>query len=227
MIDALLRTLKDFWHPKVLLLSFIPLLLSAALLGAIFYLLHTQIEDYFVIIAGYIPFLSEEWVQKISESFIALFIFYEFWIMLSLIFVGVIADRIVDFVNERGYHLKKEGFGTMWGSILQALKSNLLFFVLFIFSLPLLLIPVVNIAIHLLLWMVMLKAPMYYDAAAFYATKEEFKKIKTSYKGELRLITLLSAALLFIPFIGVLLYIFQLMLYTHFALTKLHHIRSL
>jgi hypothetical protein len=227
MIEALVHTLKDFWHPKIYLLSLIPLLLSGILLAAVFYLLHTQIEGYFVIIAGYIPFVSAEWVQKISESFIALFIFYEFWIMLALVFVGIIADRVVDFINERHYHLQKKGFGTMWGSIVEALKSNLLFFILFILTSPLLFVPILNIVVHLLLWMVMLKAPMYYDAAAFYATKEEFKMIKKRDKGELRRITLLSASVLFIPFIGLLLYIFQLMLYTHFALTKLRHYRSL
>lgn len=223
MIALLLKSLKDFLHPKILFYSLIPLLLSGLLLGALFYLLHTQIEGYFITIASYIPFVSAQWVQNISESLLGFFIFYEFWIMLALVLVGLISDKVVDFINDKYYHLEKKGFGTMSGSVLSALKSNALFLMLFIITSPLLLIPVVNVLLHIVLWMVMLKAPMYYDACAFYATKSQFKEIKSQYKGQLRFITLLSASLLLIPFLGVLLYVLQLIMYSHFALSKLKH----
>ena len=221
MIALLLKSFKDFMHPKILLYSLIPLFLAALVLGGIFYLLHTQIESYFITIASYIPFVSAEWVQKISESFLGIFLFYEFWIMLSLVFVGLISEKVVDFINNRYYHLEKNGFGSATGSIIIALKSNALFFILFLITSPLLLIPIINILLHILLWMVMLKAPMYYDACAFYATKMQYKEIKKKNKGGLRFITLISASLLLIPFVGVLLYVLQLIMYTHFSLSKL------
>ncbi len=221
MITLIAKSIKDFLHPKILFYALIPLSLAALVLAGVFYLLHTQIAGYFVTIASYIPFVSAQWVQKISESFFAIFIFYEFWIMLSLVFVGLISEKVVDFINAKYYHLQKEGFGTGLGSIMIALKSNAIFLLLFIITSPLLFIPVVNIILHILLWMVMLKAPMYYDACAFYATKEQFQMIKKKQKNQLRLITLLSASLLLIPFVGVLLYILQLILYTHFSLRAL------
>lgn len=221
MIDLLSKSIKDFIHPKILLYSLIPIILSGLVLTGLFYLLHTQIEGYFITIASYISFVSAEWVQKISESFLGFFIFYEFWIMLALVFVGLISEHVVDFINKKYYHLEKKGFGSTSGSIMIALKSNALFLLLFIITSPLLLIPVVNIILHVLLWMVMLKAPMYYDACAFYATKKQFKEIKKKHKSGLRFITLLSASLLLIPFLGVLLYVLQLIMYTHFSLSKL------
>ncbi len=221
MIALLITSIKDFLHPKILFFALIPLSLAALVLGGIFYLLHTQIEGYFITIASYIPFVSAAWIQKISESFFGLFIFYEFWMMLALVFVGLISEKVVDFVNAKYYHLEKQGFGTSMGSIMIALKSNAIFLVLFIITSPLLFIPIVNIILHILLWMVMLKAPMYYDACAFYATKSQYKEIKKKHKGELRLITLVSASLLLVPFLGVFLYILQLIFYTHFSLSKL------
>ncbi len=225
MIEIILKSLKDFIHPKIFFYALIPILMAATILSGLFYLLHTQIEGYFITLASYIPFVSAEWVQKISESFLGLFIFYEFWIMLALILVGLISDKVVDFINEKYYQLEKVGFGTMYGSIFSALKSNAIFVLLFILTSPLLLIPGLNILLHLLLWMVMLKEPMYYDACAFYATKEEYKGIKQRYKKGLRFITLLSASLLFIPFLGVFLYILQLIIYTHFSLSKLQQLK--
>jgi len=224
MIALIMRSVKDFMRPKILLLSLVPFILAGIFLGLLFYLLHTQIAGYFPLIASYIPFVSTQWVQGISESFFGIFIFYEFWVMSALVLVGIISDKVVDTINNKYYHLEKKGFGTMTGSILSALKSNMLFFLLFIITSPLLLIPGVNIFLHILLWMLMLKAPMYYDACAFYATKKEFNTIKKKHKGGLRLITLLSASLLLIPFVGVFLYVYQLILYTHFSLSKLKKI---
>ena len=201
MIALLLKSMKDFLHPKILFYALIPLLLAALVLGGLFYLLHTQIEGYFITIASYIPFVSAQWVQNISESFFGVFIFYEFWIMLALVFVGLISEKVVDFINAKYYHLQKEGFGTGLGSIMIALKSNAIFLLLFIITSPLLFIPVVNIILHILLWMVMLKSPMYYDACAFYATKSQYKEINKKRKRQLRLITLLFASLLLIPFV--------------------------
>jgi len=221
MIALLLKSMKDFLHPKILLYALIPIILAGLILTGLFYLLHTQIEGYFVIIASYIPFVSAEWIQKISESFLGFFIFYEFWIMIALVLVGLISEKVVDFINNRYYHLEKKGFGSTTGSIMIALKSNAIFLTLFIITSPLLLIPAVNILLHVLLWMVMLKAPMYYDACAFYATKKEYKEIKKKHHNGLRFITLISASLLLVPFVGVLLYVLQLIMYTHFSLSKL------
>jgi len=224
MLALLSKSFKDFLHPKILFYSLIPILLAGLLLAVAFYLLHTQIEGYFVMIANYIPFVSAEWVQAISESFLGLFIVYEFWIMTALVLVGLISDKIVDFINDKYYHLEKKGFGTLAGSIMIALKANALFLFLFILTSPLLLVPGLNIVVHVFLWMVMLKAPMYYDACAFYASKAQYKAIEKKHKKGLRFITLLSASLLLIPFLGVLLYVLQLIMYTHFSLSKLKEI---
>ncbi len=221
MIALFLKSVKDFFDPKIIFYALIPILLAGLLLGGLFYLLHTQIVGIFVTAASYIPFVSPEWLQRISESFLGVFIFYEFWIMTALVLVGLISDKVVDRINDKYYHLEKKGFGTMAGSIIAALKSNILFILLFVITSPLLLIPGVNILLHILLWMVMLKAPMYYDACAFYASRSEFKMIKKRYIGGLRFVTFVSASLLLIPFVGVFLYLLQLIMFTHFSLSKL------
>ena len=224
MIGLIAKSFKDFLRPKILFYALVPILLAGVLLAGLFYLLHTQISGSFATIASYIPFVSQVWVQRISESFLGLFLFYEFWIMTALVLVGLISDKVVDTINDKYYHLEKKGFGTVGGSVLSALKSNMLFLILFILTSPLLLIPVVNILLHVWLWMVMLKSPMYYDACAFYASREEFNSIQKKHKNGLRMVTLFSASLLLIPFLGVFLYILQLIVYTHFSLEKLQKI---
>jgi hypothetical protein len=140
--------------------------------------------------------------------------------MLALIWVGVISDQGVEFVNSRYYHIEKNGFGSMVGSIVVALKSTALYMILFIITSPLLFVPILNFIVQIMLWMVMLKAPMYYDSCAFYLSKEDFNTIKTKHKMELKFVTFVSSLLFLIPFLGVLLYIVQLIMFTHFSLSK-------
>ncbi len=221
MFTLLIRSLKDAIHPKIIFYSLIPMAISALILWGIFSAFEGTIETYVLKFANYIPFVPDRWIENIAESFIGIFIFYQFWVILALIIVGVISDQVVDFVNQRYYHLEKNGFGTMIGSIVIALKSTVIYMILFIITLPLLFIPILNFIVQILLWMVMLKAPMYYDACAFYTQKKEFKTIQTKYKTELRLVTFISSLLFLIPFLGVLLYIVQLIMFTHFSLSKL------
>jgi hypothetical protein len=221
MPTILLKSLKDAFNPKILFYSLIPIVLAALILGGAFYLLHSQIDSFFLNIASYIPFVSQEWIQKIGESIIGLFIYYQFWIMLALVLVGLVSEQIVDFINNKYYHLEKKGFGTTAGSILSALKSTSIYLVLFITLLPFQFIPILNIALNIFLWMIMLKSPMYYDACAFYASKEQFKEIKKRNKSSLTFVTFISALLFLIPFLGVMLYILQLIMYTHFSLSRL------
>ncbi len=221
MIALLLRALKDFFNPKILGYAILPILLAGALLGGFFYMIESYLVEFFAYLASFIPFVSKEWIASVSTAAVGIVVFYEFWLMSALILVGLVSDKVVDAINEKYYHLEKKGFGTTIGSIVSALKANAIYIFLLLIISPLLLIPGVNLLIHILLWMLMLKAPMYYDACAFYANKQEFKEISKENKKELRLITFFSALMLLIPFVGVFLYIYQLILYTHASLTQL------
>ncbi len=220
MFKLLIRSFKDAIHPKIIFYSFIPMALSALILWGIFSVFRESIDIYTLKFANYIPFVPEEWIQNITESFFGIFIFYQFWMMLALILVGIISDQVVDFVNNRYYHLEKNGFGSMMGSIFVALKSTVIYMILFIITSPLLFVPILNFIVQIILWMVMLKAPMYYDSSAFYISKEQFNSIKKNHKMELRFVTFVSSLLFLIPFLGVLLYIVQLIMFTHFSLSK-------
>ncbi len=220
MFKLLIRSLKDAIHPKIIFYSFIPMILSALILWGVFATFESTLKDYIISFASYIPFVPEEWIANITESFIGIFIFYQFWMMLALILVGVISDQVVEFVNNKYYHLEKNGFGSMLGSIVVALKSTAIYMILFIITLPLMFVPILNFIVQILLWMVMLKAPMYYDACAFYTPKDQFINIQKENKSELRFVTFVSSLLFLIPFLGVLLYIVQLIMFTHFALSK-------
>jgi len=225
MIEILIKSLKDIFDKKILFSSLIPIVISAIFWGIIFFLFHSAINSFFVYIVSHIPFFgSNNWLKNIGEAVGGVFIYYQLLIITSVMIVGIIADAIVDRVNEKYYHLNKKGFGSILGSILIFLKQNIIFIVLFIILLPTMFIPVLNIFVNIILWMILIKKPLFYDSIAMYATKSEFKLLKQK-KLQIMIISFISALLFLVPIVGIFIYIFQLLIFTHFNMKHLKEIR--
>ncbi len=226
MLKLFLNSIKDLFNIKILLTSLIPIVVASLFWGIIFFIFHNQINQFIVWLISYIPFVGDsKWLVHTVEAIGGIFIYYELLIITSIMIVGLIADQIVDEINDKYYHNEKRGFGTTLESIIISLKQNLLFIILFILFLPTMFIPVINIVVHLFLWSILIKKPTFYDSIAMYANKDEFHQLESSNTMQLRLIALASASLLLIPVFGIFVYILQLLMFTHFNLQRLKAIR--
>ena len=227
MLEILINSIKDLFDRKILFTSLIPIIVAAIFWGIVFFVFHSQIKGFFVYLTNHIPFISDaEWIKNIIEAIGGIFIYYQLLIITSTMIVGIIADKIVDRINEKYYNLNKEGFGNFLGSMGITLKYNLIFFVLLIVFLPVMFIPGLNILVNVILWMILIKEPIFYDSVAMYASKEEYQLLKNQNKTTTFLIAFLSSLLFLIPVIGVFVYIVQLLLFTHYNLKRLKKLRS-
>ncbi len=227
MSKILIKSFGDFFDKKILLLSFVPVFISVVFLGIIFFIFSDSINQFFVWIVGHIPFVSGDFLSSIVQGILGIIIFYELVLVMSVLFVGFIADSVVDRINKKHYHLKKLGFGTFLGSMAKAVKSNILFIILFIILIPTMFIPFLNVLIHVFLWLVLIKSPMFYDSLAFYATKDQFERIKKSNRFQIWVLSFLAASLFLIPIFGIFSYVLQLILFTHFSLSRLQKIQDI
>ncbi len=225
MLPIFAKSLKDFFDPKILLISLVPITGAAFIWGVIFYVFSGQIDSALGKWLAHIPFLDNEWARSTVEIVGGIVIYYELLIITAVMIVGLIADTVVDRVNGKSYRLEKNGFGTLTGSMISSLKSNLLFMLLFVLFLPLLFVPAINIFVHLFLWMILIKTPLFYDSIAMYATREEYKRLKKSNRLSIFTIALGSASLFLIPVVGVFIYVLQLLFFTHFNLQRLAKMR--
>lgn len=225
MLSVFAKSLKDLFDLKILFTSLVPITGAAFIWGVVFYVFSSQIDSALGSLLAYIPFLDNEWVRSTVEIVGGVFIYYELLIITAVMIVGLIADKVVDRVNAKSYQLEKKGFGTLAGSMITSLKSNLLFILLFMLFLPLLFVPAINIIVHLFLWMILIKTPLFYDSIAMYATREEYKALKKSNRMSIFIIALCSASLFLIPVIGVFIYVLQLLFFTHFNLQRLAKMR--
>jgi hypothetical protein len=226
LLEIIIKSFKDLFDRKILLTSLIPIIIAAILWGIIFFIFHTQINQFVVYLVSHIPFIgNNSWVQSVVEAIGGIFIYYELLIITSVMIVGIIADSIVDRINSKYYNIEKKGFGTILESIFIALKQNLIFFILFIIFLPAMFIPLLNIFVHIFLWSILIKKPTFYDSISMYATKEEFKFLQNSNKMTIIIITFLCASFFLIPIFGIFVYIIQLLIFTHFNLQRLKELR--
>lgn len=225
MLAIFAKSLRDFIRPKILFISVLPITLAALFWAAIFYLFRSQIDATLVKLLENIPFISLEWAKNTLEWVGGIFIYYELLIITAVMIVGLIADTVVSMVNARSYQLEKLGFGSLTGSILISLRSNLYFLILFVLFLPALFIPGVNIIVHLFLWLVLIRMPLFYDSVAMIATRDEYQQLRKQNRWRRFLIGLSSASLFLIPVVGVFIYVLQLLFFTHFNLQRLSKMR--
>jgi len=162
MLEILIKSIKDLFDKKILFTSLVPIIVAAIFWGIVFFVFHSQINDFFAYLISHIPSISDSnWIKNIIEVIGGIFIYYQLLIITSTLIVGVIADKIVDRINEKYYHLKKQGFGSFIGSIGITLKYNLIFIILFIIFLPAMFIPGINVLVNIILWMILIKEPIF------------------------------------------------------------------
>lgn len=225
MLPVFAKSIKDFFDIKILLVSLLPITGAAVLWAAVFYVFSSQIDSALGSLLGTVPFLDNDWVRSSIELVGGVFIYYQLLIVTAVMIVGIIADWVVDRVNTKSYYLEKRGFGSLFGSILISLKSNVLFMVLFVLFLPLMFVPLVNVFVNLILWVILIKTPLFYDSLAMYATREEYRILKKSNRWSTFTIALASASLFLIPVVGVFIYVLQLLFFTNYNLQRLAKIR--
>lgn len=226
MLEIITKSIKDMFDTRILFTSLIPIIISAIFWGFIFFIFHGGVNSFLTWTIQYIQFIGDaQWLKDIVASIGGIFVYYELLIITSVMIVGIVADKIVDTINDKYYHNEKRGFGTVAESIFISLKQNVIFLILFILLLPAMFIPVLNIFVHIFLWSILIKQPTFYDSISIYATKDEFKKLKKSNKIKTWTITIISASLFLIPIFGVFVYILQLLMFTHYNLKRLQGLR--
>jgi hypothetical protein len=221
LLSIFTRSLRDFLTKEMLLLSLAPFLIALFIWSTLFLGFSAEVDSVVNLLLGYIPFSDIAYIHGIADFLLTWILFLLLLLSSSMIILSFISDRIVSVINKRHYHFASSGFGNLSQTLQVSIRSNMVFLFYYILLLPTLFIPFVNIAVHLFLWQRLLKHQMMFDALSGYASKEQYKSILQKEKGSLTIMALLASMLFFIPFLGTFVLIFQLILFTHFGLSRL------
>jgi len=235
--------LGDTLSPRVLLVSLLSFILTIVVfIGAIWLLfggmgaLSAWIAQSLQSFEGSIEqswFLSMISLIFITKTVVAILFFftsamvtYYLFLMVYSVIVGLFAGYFIQEIRSVYYpDFAFRGIGLLsylWMVLKTLLWTTLMFVLLF----PLVFIPVLNFA---------LLVPVYYlfhkllvlDVASMLNSVEEYRELKRLYAGQMRGITLVCFALTVIPFLGVVIYPYYVIVMSHFIFRKTEAFRAI
>lgn len=235
MFDLWLKTLSDIKEPAILWRLFIPFAAAIVLVslmgyGIFGFLIFSDMVTQNTLVMqfnewqttaestiGAIPFIGGVllWVIGIAAAVVAgiLGIILGSYLVLlfAMIITGFMTDSLVKVVRDKHYPgLDYVGHGSTMDMLWKLLKFGLLLFLLFLITIPMLFIPVVNIVWFWLLGFLFFRYSVILDVGQVILPKERFEQTKgmtnwapTNFLGSLFLLSNFPLAGLFMPVLGV------------------------
>ena len=235
--------LGDTLSPRVLLVSLLSFILTIFIfIGAIWLLfggvgaLSSWIAQSLQSFEGSVEqswFFSMVSLFFITKTIVAILFFftsamvvYYLFLMVYSVIVGFFAGYFIKEIGTIYYpNFAFRGIGLL--SYLWIVFKTLVWTILmFVLLFPLVFVPVLNFV---------LLVPVYYlfhkllvlDVASMLTSVEEYKELKRLYAGQMRGITLVCFALTVIPFLGVVMYPYYVIVMSHFIFRKTKGLRAL
>ncbi|SFV54809.1 Probable transmembrane protein [hydrothermal vent metagenome] len=211
MIQTIGKSFKDIISGTVLLfvmkVTFIAAIITYIV---IVWLIGDSINSFIVSYLSWIPW---EWLQTTGAKVASIAIGYMvFIIMISLVTSFMIEPLLIKLAKKHYPETKVVGRPNVTTSILLSLKSAVIMFVLFIFTFPVMFIPLIGAVYMLWLWSILLKKPTIYDVSSlFIADKKEVKnRTKKS-----TVLAMIAAGFNYIPLLNIFSAVFAQILFLH------------
>ncbi|MEZ7847801.1 MAG: EI24 domain-containing protein [Polaromonas sp.] len=207
LVDSFWRATLYCLHPRVIALSFLPLLIMAAIalgLGYFYWndaidLLRAQLDSYQLVasMTQWLEGLGLGDLRLVMAPALLLFMAIPVMVIVSLLFVALLmTPTMVALVAERRFPLLQRRQGaSFWASLLWSLASTLMACLALLLSLPLWLIPPLVLVVPPLIWGWLTYRVMAYDALAEHASAEEREQVFKTHRIPLLCIGVLSGYL--------------------------------
>jgi hypothetical protein len=208
------RLMDSFWratlyclHPRVIALSFLPLIIMAAValgLGYFYWndaidLLRAQLDSYQLVdsMTTWLQGLGLGDLRLVMAPALLLFMAIPVIVIVSLLFVALLmTPTMVALIAERRFPLLQRRQGaSFWASLLWSLASTLMACLALLLTLPLWLIPPLVLVVPPLIWGWLTYRVMTYDALAEHASAEERAQVFKQHRIPLLCIGILSGYL--------------------------------
>jgi hypothetical protein len=211
MTQTLAKSFKDILSSTVLLFVMKVTLIAAIVTYAVIvWLIGDSINSFIISYLSWIPW---EWLQSTGAKVASMAISYMiFIIMISLVTSFMIEPLLIELAKKHYPEAKVIGTPNITTSILISLKSALMMFVIFIFTFPVMFIPLVGAVYMLWLWSLLLKKPTIYDVSSLFI--EDKKEIKNRTKKS-TMLAMIAAGFNYIPVLNIFSAVFAQILFLH------------
>lgn len=215
MTQIIGKSFKDIFSSTVLLfvlkVTFISLAITVALLWGVK-------DSLNAFIVSYLSWIPWEWLQTTGASVASIALSYMvFIVMISIVTSFTVEPLLIELAKKHYPEVKVVGTPNINTSILLNLKAAMIFFIIFMFTFPVMFIPLVGAVYMLWLWSILLKVPTMYDVSSlFIADKKEMKE-KTK---KTTMLSMIAAGFNYIPVLNIFAAVFAQILFLHHILGK-------
>jgi len=216
MTQTIGKSFKDIISSTVLLFVLKVTFIAAAITYVIIVWLIGDSINSFII--SYLSWLPWEWLQSTGAKVASMAISYMiFIIMISIVTSFMIEPLLITLAKKHYPQTEVVGTPNISTSILLSLKSAMMMFIIFLFTFPVMFIPLVGAVYMLWLWSILLKKPTIYDVSSlFIADKHEIK----SRTKKTTTLAMIAAAFNYIPVLSIFAAVFAQILFLHHILGK-------
>lgn len=166
-----------------------------------------------------VPFVgSWEWFQSSGAFLTALIVGYMLIIITITIFTSLYSEPLLIKLAKKHYpNIKVVGSPKIATSIYLSLKAGLIFLLLFLFTFPMIFIPILGQIWMLWLWSILIKEPTAYDVAPLFIADKKKVKEKTKKSG---IIAMIASLFNYVPILNIFAPVFAQILFLHQILGK-------
>ncbi len=215
MNNIITKSLQDIFSGEVLLfvlkITFISLIATALFVWVFGGLLTGFITTYL----SWIPW---EWLQTTGASVATAAIAYMLFIVVISVVTSLMIEPLLIRLAKKHYpNAAVVGSPNISTSIFLSIKAALIFLLLFLFTFPLLFIPIFGQVWMLWLWSIILKAPTAYDVSSLFITDKKVIKEKTK---KSTLIAMIASLFNYVPVLNIFAPVFAQILFLHHILGR-------
>jgi len=213
MTQSIGKSFKDIFSSTVLLFVLKVTLISIAITAATIWVIGGSINSFII---SYLSWLPWEWLQTTGASVASIAISYMiFIIMISIVTSFMIEPLLIKLANKHYPDTQVVGRPNISTSLILSLKSALMMFIIFLFTFPVMFIPLVGAVYMLWLWSILLKKPTIYDVSSLFI--EDKNKIKSKTKKS-TMLAMIAAGFNYIPVLNIFAAVFAQILFLHHVL---------
>ncbi len=215
MKNTISKSMQDIFSPEVLKFVFKIGTMAILSTGVFIYFFWSTLSNF---ITSYLSWIPWKWLQTTGASAATIALAYMLIIIVISILTSLYVEPLLKKLAAKHYpKVKVVGSPNIATSVYLSIKSGLIFLLIFMFTFPLIFIPVFGQVYMLWLWSILLKAPTVYDVSSLFITDKKEIKEKTKKSTS---IAMIASLFNYVPVLNIFAPVFAQILFLHHILGK-------
>jgi uncharacterized protein involved in cysteine biosynthesis len=213
MQQTIAKSFKDLFSGTVLAFMAKTTVISLVVTAVAVWLVNDLLTGF---VKGYLSWIPWEWLQTSGAAVATVAIAYTIFILIHAIVTSLMIEPLLIKLAKKEYpNVPVIGTADISTSVLLSLKAGIIFLLLFLFTFPVMFIPLIGAVWMLWLWSILLKEPTLYDVTSLFVKEKALIKEK---RKKTTLLAMLASGLNYIPVLNIFSPVFAQILFMHHVL---------